>query len=409
MTTLSTTQNSVKSDRMIMLCLIISMLTSSYVVMEPAPTDLLLILATILAILLKRLYVSKETLLGTLFLVGFIVANFISTWMAYEAIDGISYFVITLYLIITWSGVVGFGEIYRTRLAEQLMTFYTIGALITALVALSVYFGIMPGKPDWFLFERIKMFFKDPNVFGPYFVLPAVYMLGLLEQRHRALYFVLLIIFVGAVLISFSRAAWLNLAIAVFIFYILPRAKEANWRRGISVYLTLVVLAGVLVILKNQTLLTQFTERASLQKYDNERFASQEAAWRGGVISPLGSGPGQSEVLLAIAPHNVYARIFFENGLLGILTLLLFLITTLIVCVRKFHSVRFGYIYRICFAVIVGHIINGFFIDTLHWRHFWVVLALAWIPLGGENNENHSDDHTHGRIRGRSNTSHEFE
>lgn len=131
-----------------MLCLIISMLTSSYVVMEPAPTDLLLILATILAILLKRLYVSKETLLGTLFLVGFIVANFISTWMTYEAIDGMSYFVITLYLIITWSGVVGFGEIYRTRLAEQLMTFYTIGALITALVALSVYFGIMPGKPN---------------------------------------------------------------------------------------------------------------------------------------------------------------------------------------------------------------------------------------------------------------------
>lgn len=251
-----------------MLCLIISMLTSSYVVMEPTPIDLLLILATILAILLKRLYVSKETLLGTLFLVGFIVSNFISTWMAYEAIDGMSYFVITLYLIITWSGVVGFGEIYRTRLAEQLMTFYTIGALITALVALSVYFGIMPGKPDWFLFERIKMFFKDPNVFGPYFVLPAVYMLGLLEQRHRALYFVLLIIFVGAVLISFSRAAWLNLAIAVFIFYILPRAKEANWRRGISVYLTLVVLAGVLVILKNQTLLTT---RRSTNRLSNEK------------------------------------------------------------------------------------------------------------------------------------------
>lgn len=383
------------------------MLTSSYVVIEPAPTDLLLILATALAICLKRLYFSNETLLGVLFLVGFIIANFISTWMAYDAMDGVSYFVITLYLIITWFGVVGFGEIYRTRLAEYLMTFYTIGALITALVALSVYFGIVPGSPDWFLFERIKMFFKDPNVFGPYFVLPALYMLGLLEQRRRVMYFILLLIFVGVVLISFSRAAWLNLAIAVFIFYILPRAREANWRRGITVYLMLVALAGVLVILKNQTLLTQFIERASLQKYDNERFASQEAAWHGGVISPLGSGPGQSEVLLAIAPHNVYARIFFENGWLGILTLLIFLIATLVVCIRKFHSVRFGYVYRICFAVVVGHIINGFFIDTLHWRHFWVVLALAWIPLGGENNENRSDDYKDGRTRGRSNTSYE--
>lgn len=390
-----------------MLCLIGSMLTSSYVVIEPAPTDLLLILATIIAAFMKRLYFSNETLLGAVLLMGFIIANFISTWMAYEAMDGMSYLVITLYLIVTWFGVVGFGEIYQTRLAEQLMTFYTIGAFITALVAMGVYFGIVQGNPDWFLFERIKMFFKDPNVFGPYFVLPALYMLGLLEQRRRAMYFILLLIFIGAILISFSRAAWLNLAIAIFIFYILPRAKETNWRRGITAYLMLVALAGVLVIAKNQTLLTQFTERASLQKYDNERFASQEAAWHGGIVSPFGSGPGQSEMLLAIAPHNVYARIFFENGWLGILMLLLFLIATLVVCVRKFHSVRFGYIYRICFAVIVGHIINGFFIDTLHWRHFWVVLALAWIPLGGENNENYSDDYAYGRIRRRSNASHE--
>lgn len=137
-----------------------SMLTSSYVVIEPAPTDLLLILATIIAIFLKRLYFSNETLLGALLLVGFIIANFISTWMAYEAMDGMNYLVITLYLIVTWFGLVGFGEIYQTRLAEQLMTFYTIGALITALVAVGVYFSMIPSNPEWFLFERIKMFLR---------------------------------------------------------------------------------------------------------------------------------------------------------------------------------------------------------------------------------------------------------
>ena len=214
-----------KSDWLIMCCLIMSMLTSSYVVIEPAPTDLLLILATIIAIFLKRLYFSNETLLGALLLVGFIIANFISTWMAYEAMDGMNYLVITLYLIVTWFGLVGFGEIYQTRLAEQLMTFYTIGALITALVAVGVYFSMIPSNPEWFLFERIKMFFKDPNVFGPYFVLPALYMLGLLEQRHRVIYFLVLLIFIGAVLISFSRAAWLNLAIAVFIFYLVLKKR----------------------------------------------------------------------------------------------------------------------------------------------------------------------------------------
>ena len=388
-----------KSDRLILGCIMLSMLTSSYVIIEPAPTDLLLILATMLAIILKRIYFSKETLLGMLILFGFIIANFISTWLAYEAMEGISYFIITLYLIVTWIGLVGFGEIYRSRLAESIMLFYTVGAFFTALVAIGVYFAVIPSNPDWFLFERIKMFFKDPNVFGPYFVLPTLYMLGLVEQKRRGLYFVLLLLFVGAVLISFSRAAWLNLAIAIAVYYVLPRVKLANWRSGITFYLGIVAIAATAIILQNQTLLTQFTERASIQNYDNERFASQEAAWHEGVISPLGSGPGQSEILLTIAPHNVYARIFFENGWLGLLTLILFLVATLIICARKFHSASYGYVYRICFAVIVGHIINGFFIDTLHWRHFWIVLALAWIPLGGEKNENCSNDYTNGRSR----------
>lgn len=399
-----TTKTVTNCDRLILTLMLLSMLTSAYVVMEPAPTDLLLIGATAIAIVLNRFYVSKQMMLGIVILLLFSIANFMSTFMAYKPTDGLSYFVITLYLIVTWLGIVGFGEIYGTHIAEKMMKYYAIGAGLTALLALGVYFGLIPSRSDWFLFERIKLFFKDPNVFGPYFVLPALYMLGLLERRRRAIYALLLVIFIGAVLISFSRAAWLNLAIAVLIYYILPRQKWDNWRRGLTFYLGIVAVVGVIAILKNRVLLTQFTERASLQKYDSERFASQEAAWREGVLSPLGQGPGQSDVLLAIAPHNVYARIFYENGWLGLAMLVCFLVVTLVVCMNKFHSLRYGYVYRICFAVIIGHIVNGFFIDTLHWRHFWVVLALAWISLGGEAHENRTNDHASRRTRGRAST-----
>lgn len=399
-----TTTNITKCDQLILAIMALSMLTSAYVSIEPAPTDILLILATCIALLLNRFYVSKQMMLGIVILLLFSIANFMSIWVAYKAEDGLNYFIITLYLMITWLGIVGFGEIYGARVAEKIMSYYAIGAGVTALFAFGVYFELIQGRSEWFLFERIKLFFKDPNVFGPYFVLPAVYMFGLLEQRRRFIYAILLVLFVGAVFISFSRAAWLNLAIAMLIYYLLPRIKKHHWRSGLTVYLGIVAVVIVIAVLKNRTLLMQFTERASIQHYDSERFASQEIAWREGVLSPLGKGPGQSDALLAIAPHNVYARIFYENGWLGLGMLIIFLLVTLYVCMRKFHSIRYGYVYRICFAVVVGHIVNGFFIDTLHWRHFWVVLALAWISLGGETDENCANDHAPRRTRGRAST-----
>ena len=32
----------------------------------------------------------------------------------------------------------------------------------------------------------------------------------------------------------------------------------------------------------------------------------------------------------------------------------------------------------VIFACLVAMLVNGTVIDTLHWRNFWVLLALAW-------------------------------
>ncbi len=40
---------------------------------------------------------------------------------------------------------------------------------------------------------------------------------------------------------------------------------------------------------------------------------------------------------------------------------------------------------------LFGVLLNSFVIDTLHWRHFWLLLALPWVPLGGPSHEDHSD------------------
>jgi predicted membrane channel-forming protein YqfA (hemolysin III family) len=32
-------------------------------------------------------------------------------------------------------------------------------------------------------------------------------------------------------------------------------------------------------------------------------------------------------------------------------------------------------------AALCGALLNSFTIDTLHWRHLWLLLALGWMPL----------------------------
>jgi uncharacterized membrane protein YsdA (DUF1294 family) len=73
-----------------------------------------------------------------------------------------------------------------------------------------------------------------------------------------------------------------------------------------------------------------------------------------------------------------------ENGLLGALSLFSFLLMTvgraawIAIYSRALED-------RLRFAVIagglVGALVESTVIDTVHWRHLWIFLGLAWAPM----------------------------
>jgi O-antigen ligase len=124
--------------------------------------------------------------------------------------------------------------------------------------------------------------------------------------------------------------------------------------------------------------------RTELQDYDADRFATHSAALRLGLSNPLGVGPAQSFQSLGYATHNLYLRIFSENGLLGFLSLTAFLLLTLLrslMLLFRASQPSQRAIFALVAAAICGTLLNSFTIDTLHWRHFWLLLALGWMPL----------------------------
>jgi O-antigen ligase len=100
--------------------------------------------------------------------------------------------------------------------------------------------------------------------------------------------------------------------------------------------------------------------------------------------NPLGVGPAQSFARLDYATHNVYLRVFSENGVLGALSFTAFLLLTLarsfVLSLRARQSTQRA-LFALVTAALCGTLLNSFTIDTLHWRHFWLLLALGWMPL----------------------------
>src|SRR4029077_11427386 len=63
------------------------------------------------------------------------------------------------------------------RRANILLRGYIVCAVITSIVAVVTYFRLVPGWEPFIYASRARSTFKDPNVFGPFLILPALIVL----------------------------------------------------------------------------------------------------------------------------------------------------------------------------------------------------------------------------------------
>ena len=94
-------------------------------------------------------------------------------------------------------------------------------AILTSILGIAGYFNAFPGAEVFTLYGRAAGAFQDPNVFGPFLVLPGIFMLHRLMTGSVArmpLYAVPLLIVTAGIFFSFSRGAWgLFAASAIFL------------------------------------------------------------------------------------------------------------------------------------------------------------------------------------------------
>jgi putative inorganic carbon (hco3(-)) transporter len=254
-----------------------------------------------------------------------------------------------------------------------LVSLLLVATLAEAL--LGVYQFIWRAGPEWFLigrFMRAYGTFNQPNPYAGYLnlSLPLGYALllagdhrGRSSQKKDVVLGVWLMVVGGALLMSFSRGAWLGFAVAFVVIGFLHSRRTA-----MLMAVGAAMLAITLVLGSAQLLPTAVTARFSsitdyIRIFDArhvkvtdanfavvERMAHWQAAW--GMFNDrpwLGYGIGNypaAYVRYALAgwkedlghAHNYLLNVMAETGLVGLAAYLVFVVAALWVCLAAVRS-----------------------------------------------------------------------
>jgi hypothetical protein len=363
---------------------------SSIVFIEPAPYDVMVI-ALLVTLVMTGLRFPREMQPAAILLGLFAVGNVIAAASSADPSAATRSLSIRLYMVLAWSLFVSLIVNNPGPVLNTIWRGYIFAALLAVCWAILEYFGYI-NFGDWQPGLRAKGPFKDANVFGPYLVPVAIYCLKEIARHKsssvKAIYSAIFMVIGLGILLSFSRGAWINFIVACTLFSIFIVASMSTYRDRLRWLLlnTLLILAAVAILgaaAGTKSVSDRFLQRAVLtQKYDLDRggrFFTQKQAIQEIAVSPAGVGPGLSDDVLGLEPHNLFLHVFIEGGWLAGIGFLMFLALSLY---KSFSLFRWTSDLRddfyVVFASTTGILMQSLFIDSTHWRHMWLMLAMLW-------------------------------
>ncbi len=362
------------------------------VLFEPSPYEL-----TFLLLLPVAIFAGVGLYRSTLGLIGIIMVFTPFTLIACFQVkfstipEALIFSIVTVFLMVTSYFVANYIADAPVRRMKLIMAAYTVIAVIAAAIGTLAYLGIMPAADLFLRYGRAKATFKDPNVYGPFLVLPAMFALqrvllgrGWTVIVSGAIYMAL---FVG-VFVSFSRAAWGHFAFSSLVVLALVFLLESTAREKVRIMM-MALLGGLMLLIALAGLLSipaigdLFETRTGAQTYDTGetgRFGRQAYAFDLALQNPWGIGPGEFfNLRITENPHNLYVSVLHVYGWGGgAMFYLLFAVTLL----KAFGTIARPSPYRLLaipvFATITVVMGESIIIESDHWRHLFLLIGMVW-------------------------------
>ncbi|MCJ2056544.1 O-antigen ligase family protein [Methylobacterium sp. J-048] len=283
-----------------------------------------------------------------------------------------------------------FSEDTHARM-ELALKAYTASCVFSAALGIVGYLQWLGIEDLFYKYDRASGTFQDPNVFGSFLTLGALYLMhGLLtgSARRPLLSLAGLLIIMAGIFLSFSRGSWGGSVVAVLLMVgsVYAGSGSVRLRRRI-VLLTLATLVlgtiAVIGLLSVEHVHTMFETRAALaQDYDQGetgRFGNQVRGLAMLLERPFGMGPMHWRLVFGLEPHNSYIGSFANGGWLGGVVFVGLVLATSFVGFRllvrpspvRAHA-------QIVWPALLMFFLQAFQIDIEKWRHVYMMLGMVW-------------------------------
>jgi O-antigen ligase len=370
------------------------------VLFEPAPFDALFLPVVFLTFVYNRLYIPQKMSWLRLWIGLFAIANLLAVFPAFQVGRAFFFLSVTLYMLLFCIFIAVLVYNYGFPMLDNIMSAYVAIAVVSSVIGILAMTHLLPAAVIEYVTAydatRAKALFKDPNVYAPFLVFAMVYALDKFWHggAARMRWFAVVVVLLLGILVSFSRGAWGAALFSIIAYFVLTAVAQRNFvRLASSAFVVFGMLAVGLVLVgvfAQEADMSEFIEkRAAMQSYDEDRFTVQKLALLAGLKQPLGIGPGQSENAfvefishgqMTGATHSLYVRVFTELGFLGALSFLCLLLITirraLWLCMNGEYEKR--PLYCVFTTVLFATLVNSVVIDSLHWRHFFLVIGVLW-------------------------------
>lgn len=375
-------------EQILLFVIYVTVLASSVAFVEPSPHDALIgVLA--LACIAAGVRFERRFVVLLLLLLFWNVGGLLSLTNVAGREKTIQYTATSIYLAIAaliWACILAESTMARM---SALRSAYILTAVLAAIAGILGYFNVAGLGAFFTQNDRAMGAFKDPNVYAPFLIWPAlVLMHRMLVRRIGFLDFGAFALILVALLLAFSRGAWfhfaLSSAIMIALSFLTARRSSTRVRIFAMSALALAATAAFIVFLLSIPAIHQMFEvRAHLiQSYDvgqGGRFRLQEIAITSVLKSINGLGPFEFARLNGLQQHNVYLQAFLVYGWLGGVSYILLVLTTFWVAFRTVFVVTpWQYYAIITLAVFTGEVAESFIIDSDHWRHYFLLLGMIW-------------------------------
>lgn len=367
----------------------IGIFLSGFVINEPAPYDLYM--AGLIAVwALFGLRISRAALPLLVLLVTMNIGGMVSMTQMDDLASTPLYLAVSLFLAFT---AVFFAAVTEARPEIYRLIFfaYVVSAVITSILGIAGYFHAFPGAEIFTKYDRAAGAFQDPNVFGPFLVLPGIYLLYRLltgPVSRMPLLAVPLLIITAGIFFSFSRGAWGMFAVSAILLTgaLFLQSNSGRFRLRVVIMtiaaISLLALA-MIVILQLPGVSDMFSNRAQLaQDYDSARlgrFARYAIGFQMAMEHPFGIGPLVFGTIFGEDTHNIWLKALMDYGWLGFVSFLTLTLWTIAAGFRILLRDRPWQPYLLCaYVAFIGNIGLGTFIDIDHWRHVYLLFGLIW-------------------------------